>query len=138
MKNVAKILLYDQDHHVLVLYRSSTHPYFPHEIDLPGGEIDGDETPAEAIVREVFEETGLTIGLHEVTLVNSRVTHFGREDNIFIATINVTKPAVTISWEHESFDWIDVDQLPRLFHIKDVYMMVVQSYLEKGASILVE
>lgn len=30
-------------------------------LDLPGGAVDGDETEAEALVREFVEETGLTI-----------------------------------------------------------------------------
>ena len=129
MKSVAKILLYDQADHVLILHRSGTHPYFPHEVDLPGGEIDRGETAAQAVVREVLEETGLVIGLDSVSLAHHRRTLYGRRDNIFTAHLTTVEPAVAISWEHESYAWIDAGQLEDSLDTRDDYMVVVRRHL---------
>lgn len=40
---------------------------------LPGGGLDWGEHPDDAVVREVYEETGLTVGLLELAGVNSHV-----------------------------------------------------------------
>jgi len=48
-----------RDGHVLLLHRN--HPPFQGRWDGPGGLVEFGETPAEAAVREVYEESGLTI-----------------------------------------------------------------------------
>lgn len=50
-------LIQNQDGRFLAVSR----PNRPNDLGLPGGKIDPGELPEEAIVREVLEETGLTI-----------------------------------------------------------------------------
>ena len=71
MKQAAKALIRDGQGNILVLYRSETHPYLAHDIDLPGGEIESDETPEIGLEREIMEETGIAITLASEDKVHS-------------------------------------------------------------------
>ncbi|MFJ2741326.1 NUDIX hydrolase [Streptomyces sp. NPDC087440] len=60
LRKVARVILLDPEDRVLLM-----HGYEPEEPDrkwwfTPGGGLEGDETPAEAALREVAEETGIT------------------------------------------------------------------------------
>ena len=52
---------------LLLLKRASHETFLPNYYDLPGGKVDLGESPAVAIVREVFEEAGVVakvVGLY--------------------------------------------------------------------------
>jgi len=57
----------------LLLRRSLTDPTRPGEWDSPGGHIDSGETPEEAAVREVWEESGLRLHPHQLQFVRKVV-----------------------------------------------------------------
>lgn len=46
---------------VLLCHRSAEREWFPDIWDLPGGHIEGRESPAEALARELEEELGISI-----------------------------------------------------------------------------
>lgn len=58
----------------ILLSRLSRATGRPGSWTLPGGGIDHGEPPAEAVVRETHEETGLEVTVHQVLTVDSR--HF--------------------------------------------------------------
>lgn len=49
----------------LVLIRQYRYPLDAYIYELPAGLVDGDESPAEAAVREMHEETGLILSVYE-------------------------------------------------------------------------
>lgn len=71
----------------------------------------------EALAREVMEETGLTTPPEKMTLVYT-LTHdfFGRPVSRFLYAVKVegVKPPVQLSWEHEKFEWLSLEALPKL------------------------
>jgi 8-oxo-dGTP diphosphatase len=67
----------------------------PNDFGLPGGKLDPGETPVQALIRELFEETGIT--------VKSCTVIFEDEDRILWGEL---RPAVTFlvsSWDGEPY-----------------------------------
>ncbi|HUE97800.1 MAG TPA: NUDIX domain-containing protein [Anaerolineales bacterium] len=58
------------DQHKNILLVKSTYQRF-HPWGLPGGSLEYGEHPEEAVIREVWEETGLNICIEKLLLVNS-------------------------------------------------------------------
>jgi len=110
----AKTLVFDGDGRVLVLRRSETHPKKPHHTDLPGGLIEPGEPEVVGMVREVQEETGLVLAPDTCTVFYTH-THMlpsGKSLNMLLYYIRLDHtPEITISWEHESYEWCTLDEL---------------------------
>ncbi len=130
MISVAKALVSDAEGNTLVLCRSDTHPSYAHEADLPGGLIEPSESPAAAVIREIMEECGLAVDENKVKLLYTRVTPSGRQDSLYAVTVKGTKPDITISWEHKSYEWVERSKLLVSLQTKDDYMIVVFEYLK--------
>ena len=62
MKNLVKAIIKKEDKYLLIQRSFDSH-FFPSMWDFPGGKIDKDEKPEDAIIREVKEETSLSIEL---------------------------------------------------------------------------
>ena len=77
---------------------------------LPGGLLGRGERASEAVVREVYEETGLTIevGLPLTCQVNPRVR---RVDVIYRLLVD-HKPRVRVGGEAKGYRWMPPDRLP--------------------------
>lgn len=77
---------------------------------LPGGLVDRGEEPAEAVVREVQEETGLSVLPGDVmaTVVSTRLRHI---DMIYVIDCD-RRPQVRPASEAVAADWFDLDHIP--------------------------
>ena len=65
-KDAVKVIVVDAADNILVLRRSGTHPYYPYHADFPGGDIEPDETIEEALIRELYEETGIMTDIEQL------------------------------------------------------------------------
>jgi 8-oxo-dGTP pyrophosphatase MutT (NUDIX family) len=116
-----KVLVCNDAGEYLVLYRSETHPRYPHDADLPGGVVGdeghGGEDFITAAHREVEEETGLEVDATDYRMVDIwwHEVRSGKWRQRGLAVCNVAgRPKITISWEHENHEWVSFDKLVEL------------------------
>lgn len=129
-KIVAKTLVRNSEGLYLVLYRSNTHPLFPEHIDFPGGEVEPEEIPEAAVAREIQEETGLSVNPNKLKKLFAKqyrqTTHM-----LFEAKLAEPDAKIALSWEHEGYRWITLEELKSLpkFPGADPYYTDVVDYL---------
>lgn len=107
-------------------------PYF----DLPGGAVDGDETEAQALVREFGEETGLVVEIG--ALIETVSQHFLKSDGepvrnfggIYVVRVTGEKPALKVEDDH-ALVWLDPrDAVVALRH--DAHAWAVAAWMRRG------
>ena len=124
--SVAKIFVFNDKEEILVLKRSEWkkipgedyRPDLSHAVDLPGGII-GDGNAAEdalsGVIRELEEETGIRADASMVRLVYAETNYkesSNRSQNRFLYMLRLENtPEVNLSWEHESFEWVNFDEI---------------------------
>ena len=91
--------------------------------DLPGGLVENGEIPKQALIREVKEETGLSIDI----VKKSKSWKFLRaEDQQWISVQNYlcsvkenSSGTVILSHEHLSYQWVSLSEI-RTYLVKDL------------------
>ncbi len=77
---IAVYALILENEKILLCRISKELPKWQSSWTLPGGGIDFGEDPKTAVIREVFEETGLQVKVDEVAFVDSIVDYSGEDD----------------------------------------------------------
>lgn len=112
----------------------------------PGGHIEDDETPEEAAVREVFEETGVKVSLigerfpREDDMIRPLGIQCNRKDNgdkhidiIYAATPNNTEVELVISNESYDIGWFsrrELENLPVFPDVKITMDYILREYFK--------
>ncbi len=122
----AAAVILDEDKNILLV--KSTYQRF-HPWGLPGGGLEYGEHPEEAVIREVWEETGLHISAERLLLVNSWLP-----DRVGLYYLcRVTGGTFSPSDEVSEFAYFSLDNLPdvRIFDrqmLKRLHRLVEVDY----------
>jgi 8-oxo-dGTP diphosphatase len=120
-----KIAIVNHKNEVLVLRRSQLSP-LPGVLDLPGGGVDAHESPETAIIRETIEETGISIA--DVKITGSGLSEHTEDSWIMLGFgARVDNPEVVLSWEHDEYHWIPLDQVDST-ELPNGYKQIVHSF----------
>jgi 8-oxo-dGTP diphosphatase len=96
---------------VLLCHRHPNRGWYPNVWDIPGGHIEDDETPAEAVVRELREELDVTIRLNSTTPF--RIYDPAPDLTLHAWVITEWSGDITnlAPDEHDEIRWFDHDEL---------------------------
>lgn len=119
-------IILNKNNEILILMRSETDDWMPNKWSLPGGNIEDGESPEVAFIREVKEETGLTI-----TKTKHLFNKLEGNYNIYfmISLLEDENQEVKISYEHSDYQWVSLPELRKIDTVPNLFNDVVSSYL---------
>jgi 8-oxo-dGTP pyrophosphatase MutT (NUDIX family) len=98
---------------ILLAQRSDQVDYEPGTWGTWGGKIDGDETPIQAVEREVEEETGFSGGYKVNLLYVYKDGNFSYHNYMVIVPYEFTPQ---LNWENETSAWVEYGHWPEPLH----------------------
>lgn len=82
-------------------------------IAFPGGHTEKNEAITDSVIREIYEETGLTVSELQFCGIKEWFPKDGERYIVFLYKTNCFKGKITSSDEGEVF-WVTADELPKL------------------------
>ncbi len=91
----------------------------PEKRDFAGGTVEKGELPKEALIREVFEETGLRAKVNKIIYESSNYDE--SKDKVFTTLVYecsvLSDLDVKINEEeHRAFEWVKIDEIIEIIH----------------------
>lgn len=128
----AKVVVRDTSGRCLLLKRSMISKGNPGKWDLPGGKVDVGESFEKGLLREVAEETGLTISLRRV-LGAAESESPARKVAYLILEGYVESGQVRLSSEHDEYSWVERRELITM-DLADQFRLFTQAYSQTEVS----
>lgn len=127
-----RVIITDDEGKILIIKRSSHSKTNPGKWELPGGKVDQGESFDQALLREVYEETGLKISLDHVVGVSEQNLHIIRAVHIIMAG-NIIGGEMNLSSEHDGYAWVFTENLSQ-YELADWMELFVQNYFKEESA----
>lgn len=132
VKATTKTLIVNEKNELLIL-KIGVHTKRPERsftLDLPGGFIDDGEFERDGAIREVKEETSIDLMHEDLDLIWAETDYIKDRQVSFthlfyLIKLNAT-PEVKISWEHESFEWVSINDAATKFVDRPRFKKIVE------------
>lgn len=113
-KEVSIAIIFDSNDHVLLVKRSDNDQWEPGKWALVGGGIEPNETPQDAIKREVMEEVGLTIDdfIYRFTMTKPSIN-----EHIFVVKKPISIGDIKLNNEHSQAAFFSKDAVEQLMTV---------------------
>lgn len=116
-------LIVDSQDRILVIKRSDNDDFLPGVWVFPGGGVDYQEEPEEALKREILEECGIEVEIsHPLTtfsyMMPSKQGEKHAVEIIYLCTL-ANDQKVNLSFEHSDFKWISFSEISQI-HTTDL------------------
>ena len=123
---VMKIVLHNAQREILLLKRSLKSKSAGGKWEFPGGKVDPGEIFTDALIREVKEETGLSVTVDRVI----ETVQLENPEKIFVFLIvegTLIAGSVHLSDEHTDYAWIQREKLSSM-DFSDIYKQFASNY----------
>lgn len=94
------------EHKILLVKRSCTDSISPESWEFVGGKLEFGEDLEEGLIREIQEETGLTVHIEKMLYATTFKTHETRQVVIINYLCHTLDCKVQLSDEHDDFIWV--------------------------------
>jgi mutator protein MutT len=119
MDRVATAILRSRDR-VLLCHRRADRAWYPDVWDLPGGHVEPEESPREALIRELKEELGIDVGLLEAS--SSKILYEnGIEFHLWVVSEWDGEVRNAAEDEHDAIGWFTRPEVERLPLASETY-----------------
>lgn len=111
-----------ENNQVLLVKRSMNQTYFPGFYEFPGGKIEFGESPEDAVIREVGEETGLKTIIVKLISCRSYLSKNNTQHNIelfYLLSILDSNLKIKLSDEHDHYLWVDENNVHETYLPED-------------------
>jgi 8-oxo-dGTP diphosphatase len=107
---------------VLLCYRSANRRAYPAVWDFPGGHVERDERPLDALGREILEEIGVVVQLEALTVTPDLRVHEGDLDlSAWAVRAWEGEPVNCAPDEHDQVEWFEINHAARLTLAQSAY-----------------
>ena len=129
LKKNALAVIVDNDNKILLL-KSGSNPKFwqPSKWGLVGGEIEKNETPKQAVEREITEETGMEIKKFIKTFTIQR--NPDSIEHIFACRFDGEPTDIRLNEENSNYGWYDVNEMKFLDIVPHLIEYITMSFKE--------
>jgi len=129
LKKNAVVVIVDSDNKILLLKRGSNPEIWqPSKWGLVGGAIEKNETPKQAIEREITEETGLEIKKFIKTFSIQR--NPDSIEHIFACRYDGEPTEIRLNEENSNYGWYDIDEMKFLDIVPHLIEYITMSFKE--------
>lgn len=110
--------LIKKDNKYLVTHRSPLNTYMPQLWDIPGGTIKFGEKAIDALIREIKEETNLTVNIGKIIFCYDFLSNPERHQFQMVYECEYKDGDIKLDpQEHDDFKWVTLNELESLLKI---------------------